>query len=326
MNGMKKKLRLVTFVYWILLTYMLAALIWWFISLQQQNNIMTALRMGEVSKQDPQYGLKINQILLAKKRKVAQYVGEGFTFLVLIVIGAVFVFRAARKQLLISQQQQNFMMAITHELKTPISVALLNLETLQKRKLEPATEQKLIQNTIFETNRLNSLCNNILLAAQLDKGGYKKEQTQVDFSAIVLKCVQEFQTRFPKRMIEHNLADNTLIMGEELLLTMLVNNLLENAIKYSPKDTIIEVVVDCTLQQINFQVADNGAGIPDVAKKQVFEKFYRMGDENTRNTKGTGLGLYLCKKIVEQHSGTIHVADNKPQGCVFMVQIKRANA
>ncbi|MFX9246833.1 histidine kinase dimerization/phospho-acceptor domain-containing protein, partial [Acinetobacter baumannii] len=80
------------------------------------------------------------------------------TFFLLIVVGAAFVYRSVRKQLLISQQQQNFMMAVTHELKTPIAVAQLNLETLQKRKLEESMREKLISNTLMEANRLNLLC------------------------------------------------------------------------------------------------------------------------------------------------------------------------
>ncbi|MFX9696122.1 histidine kinase dimerization/phospho-acceptor domain-containing protein, partial [Acinetobacter baumannii] len=82
-------------------------------------------------------------------------VGEGVTFLALIIIGAVFVFRATRRQLKLSQQQQNFMMAVTHELKTPIAITQLNLETLQKRKLEEDKQQKLISNTLQEARRLN---------------------------------------------------------------------------------------------------------------------------------------------------------------------------
>ncbi|WP_457848411.1 histidine kinase dimerization/phospho-acceptor domain-containing protein, partial [Staphylococcus aureus] len=93
---------------------------------------------------------KILAIEEAKKRKTAQYVGEGVTFLALIIIGAVFVFRATRRQLKLSQQQQNFMMAVTHELKTPIAITQLNLETLQKRKLEEDKQQKLISNTLQE--------------------------------------------------------------------------------------------------------------------------------------------------------------------------------
>ena len=148
-----QRLVLVSWVYWVLLTYMVAALLWWFIALERQNRDITYIRLSELKKDDPAYFANSLQIQEAQKRKTAQYVGEGSTFLALILLGAVFVYRATRRQLRMSQQQQNFMMAITHELKTPIAVAQLNLETLQKRKLDEDTQRKLITNTLQEANR-----------------------------------------------------------------------------------------------------------------------------------------------------------------------------
>jgi two-component system sensor histidine kinase CiaH len=131
-----KKLVTVTYVYWFLLLYMIAALFLWFIALEKQNREMANLKLNELRKDDPAYYAKVIKIDDYKKRKTTQYIGEGFTFLAFIILGAVFVFRATRRQLKFSLQQQNFMMAVTHELKTPIAVAQLNLETLQKRKLK----------------------------------------------------------------------------------------------------------------------------------------------------------------------------------------------
>ena len=155
MNTLKPpKLAVVTFVYWFLLLYMIAALAWWFIALEKQNSIMTAIRVSELLKDDPLYLSKLANIQEMSSRKTAQYIGEGITFLALILVGAVYVYRATRRQLKFSSQQQNFMMAITHELKTPISVARLNLETLKKYTLDPEKQKKLILNALDETARL----------------------------------------------------------------------------------------------------------------------------------------------------------------------------
>ena len=94
------------------------------------------------------------------------------------------------------------MMAITHELKTPVAVTKLNLETLQKRLLNNEQRQKLISATIQEANRLNALCNNMLLTTQIEAGGYKIMRERVDFSKLVKECVQNFIVRFPNRKIE----------------------------------------------------------------------------------------------------------------------------
>lgn len=321
--GSSKKLTLVTVVYWILLSYIVAALIWWFIALEKQNQNITNVRLLELVKDDPQYFEKVTQIEEAKKRKTAQYIGEGLTFLALILVGAVFVFRAARKQLLLSQQQQNFMMAVTHELKTPIAVTRLNLETLQKRKLDDEKQQKLISNTIQEANRLNILCNNILLAAQLDAGAYATNKEEINFSDMVEGCIDDFRNRFPQRVVYESIAEGLYINGEQLLLNMLVNNLLENAMKYSPKESVIRIELKSRGKEMTLTVSDEGIGIPDDEKIKVFDKFYRVGNENTRSTKGTGLGLYLCSRIVKSHNGYISVTDNQPQGSNFAVILQQ---
>ncbi len=313
----KRKLTLVTIVYWILLLYMIAALVWWFIALQNQNSLMANMRLAEINKDDPAYLQKVVIIQDSQARKTAQYIGEGTTFFALIVLGAVFVFSAVRKQIKLSQQQQNFMMAITHELKTPIAVTKLNLETLQKRQLQEEMQQKLIKNSLQETNRLNNLCNNILVASQLDAGLNTKSQQEINFSELIEGAIQDFKTRFTDRIIVSDIDEAIYVHGEEILLEMLTNNLLENALKYSPKKGCITVSLKEKFNIISFKVSDEGIGIADVDKKRVFEKFYRAGNENVRTTKGTGLGLYLCKKIMQGHNGNISVSNNQPHGSIF---------
>ena len=319
-----KGLTVVIVVYWVLLSYMVAALIWWFIALERQNTSITQIRLSELRKDDPAYIEKVAAIEDAKKRKTAQYIGEGVTFLALILVGAVFVFRATRRQLRLSQQQQNFMMAVTHELKTPIAITRLNLETLQKRKLEEEKQQKLISNTLHEANRLNMLCNNILLAAQLDAGAYTSNKEEINFSDLVEGCIDDFTTRFPQREVRELITEGLYIQGETLLLQMLVNNLLENAMKYSPKESPIQISLSAENNELILSISDQGVGIPDEEKKKVFDKFYRVGNENTRTTKGTGLGLYLCSRIVKSHNGYISVTDNQPRGSNFVATLQQA--
>lgn len=318
----QQKLVMVTLAYWVLFLYMVAALGWWFIELEKQNKDITNIRLSELRKDDPAYDSAVLAIEDARKRKTTQYIGEGFTFLALIVLGTVFVFRATRRQLKLSQQQQNFMMAITHELKTPIAITQLNLETLQKRKLEEDTQQKLISNTLQEANRLNTLCNNVLFASQLDAGAYTSSKQQVHLTDIVESCIDDFKNRFPSRVILEQITEGIYLYGETILLQMLVNNLLENALKYSPKEAPVTVSLREAEKQIKLIVSDEGQGIEDSEKKKVFDKFYRSGNENIRRTKGTGLGLYLCKKILETHNGYITVTDNQPAGCKFTVILR----
>jgi two-component system, OmpR family, sensor histidine kinase CiaH len=315
------RLRLVFTVYWVLVAYTIAALIWWFIALNRQNDTMTHYKLQQLKKDDPGYPSLQARVNNETYRKTAQYIGEGAIFFLLIVGGAVYIFRAVRRQIRQSQQQQNFMMAITHELKTPIAVAKLNLETLQKRKLDETMQQRLLYNTLQEANRLNALCNNMLLASQIEGGGYTITKEEIDFSVLVLNCVEDFRLRFPERMINSDLQPHRFVIGDMLLLQMAVNNLLDNAVKYSPREMPITVVLQSSGRLLQLQVKDMGKGISDMEKKKVFDKFYRTGNTATKNARGTGLGLYLTKKIMHEQNGNISVTDNAPTGSIFTLSL-----
>ena len=314
----KKRLAWATVVYWVLLVYIIAALVWWFIALQHQNLAMTKFRLDKLDRADPSYAEKAAIIQDQQKTETAQYVGEGATFLALILVGAVFVYRAVRRQINLQEQQQNFMMAITHELKTPIAIARLNLETLQKHQLDEKTRDKLIRIALEETNRLNNLASNILVSAQLEDDKYKPAKDDLDLSRLVHDSFEEIKNRYPSRNFKAEIEPEIDIRGDQLLLQILVNNLLENAVRYSP----VAGTIFCSLTQtkeIILQVTDEGGGIPDHEKRNVFKKFYRLGNETTRSTKGTGLGLYLCRKIAADHHATIRIKDNHPRGSAFAV-------
>jgi two-component system, OmpR family, sensor histidine kinase CiaH len=317
-----KSLRLIFGVYWVLLIYIVAALIWWFIALNKQNHQMIQFETSLLKKDNPGYLDELEKLTAIEKRKTAQYIGEGSTFLLLILAGAVFIFRAVQQQLKSGRQQQNFMMAITHELKTPIAVAKLNLETLQKRKLEEGQQQKLIQNTIQEANRLNALCNNMLLLSQIDAGGYSITKEEINFTELVNECLQDCSIRFPQRPVNKFVEEDIFVNGDKLLLQMGLNNLLDNAIKYSPKETPLTVSLHQHNNEISLSVKDEGKGITDEEKKKVFDKYYRTGNTATKGARGTGLGLYLTKKITLQHNAGISVTDNIPHGSNFTIVFK----
>jgi two-component system sensor histidine kinase CiaH len=316
----RKKLRYIFLIYWFLLTYIVACLIWWFIILYNQNQQMTDLKLQQLHPGTASYHEKVSDIKEAEKRKTAQYIGEGVIFFLLIMAGAIFLFRAVRRQLKISHEQQNFMIAITHELKTPIAIAKLNLETLQKRKLDGVQQLRLIYNSLQEVNRLNSLCNNMLLSSQMEAGGYIVTDEHINMGVLVNNCINDFRNRFPNKNFVSFIDNEAFVKGDHLLLEMAVNNLIDNAIKYTPKETNITITLSKNSNsETVLQVKDEGKGIADIEKDKVFDKFYRVGNAATKSSKGTGLGLYLTKRIVKQHNGNIFLTDNKPSGIVFTI-------
>ena len=220
-----------------------------------------------------------------------------------------------------SQDQQHFMMAITHELKTPIAVSKLNLETMQKHKLDETRQQRLIQNTLQEANRLNDLCNNLLLSSQIEAGGTVSTPEEIDMASLLQKTVQDYMVRYPERIIESRLEDNVPVNGDPVLLQMAVSNLIENALKYSPKEKPVRLLLGKTEKNAVVQVIDEGPGIAEAEKKKLFDRFYRLGNEATKKAKGTGLGLYLVKKIIFTHKGQINLADNPSGGSIFALSL-----
>lgn len=318
----RNKLTIANWTYWILLLYVIAALIWWFFELLQQNNEMMQLRINLLRTSDPSFPKKRADIVNAHQLNQAQYLGEGITFLALIIIGSIFVYRAVRRQFRLNAQQQNFMMAITHELKTPIAITQLNLQTIKRHKLDLPQQEKLIDATIQETGRLNDLCENILMATRIDSGHYKIQLETTNISSLVSETINRMKSRFPKRVLIDTISDNLETLADPFLLQLLFSNLIENAIKYSPADKPIQVDLFKTTSGIKLLVIDQGNGIPASEKQKIFSKFYRIGNENTRKTKGTGLGLYLSQKIAIDHHSAITIADNQPTGSIFAIEFK----
>jgi len=315
----KKRLAVATTVYWVLLAYIITLLCYWFIALQTQSRQMSDDKLAQLRSGDPGYARQRAAILAEEKKKTAQYVGEGSTFLFLILLGALFVYREVRRQIRLQIQQQNFMMAVTHELKTPIAVMKLNLETLRKHRLDAEKQQRIIQTALQETNRLDALANNILIASQLEGGGYARTKEVMDFSDLSERSVRDYRNRFPDKEWVANIQPDCTVTGDPFLLQLLVGNLLENALKYSPKEGAITLTLATEGRHVLLAVKDKGPGVPEEEKKKIFGKFYRSGQETTRQTKGTGLGLYLCRKIADDHKAMIKVGDNSPTGSIFTV-------
>ncbi len=319
MQGKNQKQQLIFAIYWFMLAYVVAALVWWFIALIWQNNATSEFRIADLPHDHPDYSAEVQRIKEFRDRKFAQYAGEGITFFLIIMGAAIFIFRAVRRQFKQGRQQQNFMMAITHELKTPVAVAQLNLETLNKHKLDESQREKLMNNTMQEIKRLNILCNNLLVSSQLEQSGHTYSNEYINLTALLEDILSGFHDRFPNRKLNVSVETGLTVRGDDQLLQMAFNNIIENAFKYSKGE--ISVVAIEKLNDIIIKISDEGAGIPHEQKSSVFKKFYRLGNEATRSAKGTGLGLYIARRITLAHKGRIMVEDNVPHGSSFIIEL-----
>ncbi len=321
MKGDRSKLNWLTAAFIFLFVYVIAALIWLFMSLDIQNELLLKTRLENMQNHvgDTAKTLE-HEAYDFHRRKQVQYLGEGLVFFGIIITGAFFVWRATRRELKLIRQQQNFMMAVTHELKTPIAANRLNLETLQKRKLTEAHQQLLIKNSLRENLRLDQLSNNILWASRFESGKLKSSRSRIELSKLLLEELQKFKARHPAFSLEVQVEEELTLYGDEMLIEMMVNNLLENAAKYGDNQPAI-FQADIKHNWIRIRLTDHGPGIPANEKKNIFKKFYRIGNEETRLKSGSGLGLFLVKKIAESHHGIVTVSDNQPSGAIFTVQL-----
>lgn len=314
-----------TIAYTLLFVYVIAAILFWGYSLEKQKDVVyqlekTILENSKLKISAQQYNDELKSIEEKRIRRTKQYYGEGSTFLLIILLSAGIVYYAYYRQLKLSQLQQNFMLSITHELKTPIAGIKLNMQTMEKRKLDEETNKELIKSSVLETNRLNDLCNNILIATQLENKRKVMFADEINLTNLVKEEIEEFKTRYPTLIINSLFqVDDFSFKGESTLWKVVISNLIENARKYSPSDEPIEIGISKENNNVKLSIKDKGVGISDAEKLKIFQKFYRIGNENTRNSKGTGLGLYIVKKIVTLYKYDISVKNNSPKGSIFEV-------
>lgn len=317
-------MRVFTTIYIILLVYIIAALVFWGISLQKQNEqlfeqqVIVLNNLVDSRKFPDAYNEQLAKLERKRTQHIKQYVGEGATFLIVILIGAVVVYTSFSRRITLSRQQNNFMLSVTHELKSPIAAMKLNLQTLERHQLNEYKRKELLDRCIKESNRLNDLCNNMLFASQLEGRQYKATRELFDLSELLEDAVEDYAARYP-RNFEQDIIPGCKITGDKVMIHMAINNLLENAVKYTPSDKSIAVTLEENNGNAILSIIDQGSGILDNEKKNIFNKFYRVGNEESRKAKGTGLGLYLTNKIVLQHKGRIIVKNNTPSGSVFEI-------
>ena len=305
----------------ILFGYIILQFLWWEVLLVRQTTQITneQQKLTEITSTDAASLEKQIADLQAKKQnRIYMIVGEGTVFLLLLLYAFFRIRKASNKEIELVTQQKNFLLSVTHELKTPIAATKLQLQTLLKHKqLSSEQQEQLLTNAVNETNRLNRLIEDVLLANNADKElQLNKENT--DLSKLTAETVSNY---FAGRKVKSELENGITGSVDKLLFPSIIINLTENAFKYSPGNSEVMIALNKQDGKINLKVSDLGPGIPESERQKIFEKFYRIGNEETRRAKGTGLGLYIVQKIVEAHNGKIEITDNKPNGSVFKVSI-----
>jgi two-component system, OmpR family, phosphate regulon sensor histidine kinase PhoR len=251
------------------------------------------------------------------RRKI---ISEGLFFVLCLVAGVRLLRRSANKEVQLANQRRNFLLSITHELKTPIAAIRLVLDTFNKRDLSKEQSNLLTTNALREADRLQGLIQDLLMAARVENSWEPLLERQ-SVGALAKECANSLQLRYPLANFEMAIEPNAdWVMADRGGLASVLLNLMENAVKYSPESSLIRIAAQVEQEKVRLTVADQGKGIPASERKVIFERFYRIGNEETRAATGTGLGLYIVQQIAKAHRWTIKISNNQPQGTVFALE------
>jgi signal transduction histidine kinase len=270
--------------------------------------------------------LNVGWIVLNWRRALPLVLGIIFFGVIIagMVVNTIFLVREVRR----NEQQDSFLNAVTHELKTPLTSIRLYLETLQKRPVEEPRRQDFYKLMLEDTDRLLGTVEQVLKASEVRHTG-RRNREHIDFTSLARESVDLARLR-------HNLSHQELsfsaepagqitVMGHPEELRTAMANILENAVKYSGAERKIQVTIGTpNLDTVLFSVHDNGIGLSRDEVKRIFKRFYRVPNPAAGRVKGTGLGLFIVRSIARRHGGdALAESAGEGRGSTFMIRLPR---
>jgi len=245
----------------------------------------------------------------------------GIIFFPLIIAGMVlntiFLVREIRR----NEQHDNFINAMTHELKTPVASIRLYLETLKSRQLDDAKRMEFYDIMLADSDRLIGTIEQVLRAGRTPRAA-QHERNRVDVAAMVQECLSIARRRhhLPPEALNYSGVERPTVMGDREDLQAAVLNLIDNAIKYSGSQIRVKVeVARLDIKRAVIKVRDQGIGIPDTELKHIFKRFYRIPG---MRAKGTGLGLFIVRAVIKKHGGKVYAESaGTGKGSVFTIEL-----
>ncbi|MCX8105691.1 MAG: HAMP domain-containing histidine kinase [Ignavibacterium album] len=268
-------------------------------------------------------GEKLSPQIVIDTPSVFPFVG-GIVLLVGLSFSMVLIFRHLNVQIRLTKLYDNFIANITHELKSPLSSIQLYLETLNTRNVPQEKQKEFLEQMIRDTARLQKLISTILEISALESRKNKSNFGVYDSCEIINRLIKESteQFRLNEDTISFKCLNSANILIDVNAFKMVIDNLIDNSIKYTTGELKINVVVKSSLGKVEIHFTDNGIGISPKEQKNIFQKFYRIYDEDIPNVKGTGLGLYWVREIIKNHKGKISVrSEGKGKGTTFIIEL-----
>ncbi|MDB5307022.1 MAG: yycG [Gemmataceae bacterium] len=245
--------------------------------------------------------------------------------------GAVVVVHDTTELRRLERMRQDFVANVSHELKTPLAVIKSNVEALQDGAAEdPDAREAFLGQVSDESDRLEALIQDLLSLARIESGALGLELQPVPLDKAIVDCLERHQARAEGKTLTlvevppHAAPADVPALADPDALRQVLDNLVDNAIKYTRNGGKITVRWDATTEQVSFEVEDTGIGIPDRDLPRIFERFYRVDKARSREVGGTGLGLAIVKHLVQAMRGTVRVASQVGKGTTFKVSFPRA--
>ncbi|MHB1277089.1 MAG: sensor histidine kinase [Bacteroidia bacterium] len=299
-----------------------------YLSGAQWKNLQNTYPQLELKRDGDYLAIEPREGHLAAVRKKARLtrnrqIAESSLFFSLLFIGFIWIYKGLVQAIDLSVQQSNFLVSITHELKTPIASSRLLFETLVRHPVEAEKVVELSKAGVESSKHQLDLVESLLIASRLENRSLEFPLHRVDLSSWLLKEVELLQRDY-QHSLNLELAIEPGVEGliEDMSLRLSLANLISNARKYAGKESPLFVGLYKKDGNAILQVGDAGPGIPDPEKKRIFKKFYRRGDAKTHVHRGTGLGLFIVAETAKRHKGRVWVEDRKPQGSMFNLLIQ----
>ncbi|MBK6425226.1 MAG: HAMP domain-containing histidine kinase [Blastocatellia bacterium] len=275
--------------------------------------------------------LNVGWIIIGWRQAAMLVLGIIFFLLIIagLVLNTIFLVREIRR----NEQHDAFINAVTHELKTPIASIRLYLETLKTRDVDEAKRREFYDVILADSDRLLGTVEQVLRAGQVGVKRRKAADENIELAGLVRDCVELARLRYDLggeafRFVEPAGDDLPTVRGSVEELSVAVSNLLDNAVKYSGDKVEVSVeVAAIDPKRAVVRVRDRGIGIPAGQAKRIFKRFYRVPNAVRQRIKGTGLGLYIVRAIIERHGGRVSAeSEGEGLGSTFTIQLPRVAA
>ncbi len=295
--------------------------VWWIVFMARLAD--EKVELAELFGADQDYIEQLHEQEIIRQMMIGS---EGVFFLVLVLVGAWLIYRTLKKTEELGYRQQNFLLSVTHELKTPIASMMIYLDSLASPKISEEKKSQIVPHIRDDLKRLEKLVENILEAGRFEKGQFKINNDNFDLVELINDRIEIIKKAHALKNIQINFENKkpARLIGDQQALRGAIDAVLDNAIKYNNENPVVDIKIEEENEMINLVISDNGVGLEKQEQNKIFDRFYRVGSEMNRQKAGSGLGLYLCREIIKAHGGNIEIfSEGHDQGSRFNIKLRK---